>query len=61
MLMILGSGSIVFIDAFVMVYKNTLAGSGLLQATTFVSSSVSKFLFLSMYLMVKPLKNIPFF
>jgi hypothetical protein len=57
MLMTLESGSIVFIDASVMVCKNTLAGKGLLRAAAFTSSLASKFLFLSMYSMVKPLKK----
>jgi hypothetical protein len=56
-----GSSSIVFIDMFVMVYKNTLAGSGLLQAAAFMSSSTLEFLFLSMYSTVKPLNFFPFF
>jgi hypothetical protein len=58
MLMTLGSGSIVFIDASIMVCKNTLAGRGLLRADAFVSLSSLEFLFLSMYLTVKPLKKI---
>jgi hypothetical protein len=55
MFITLGSSSIVFIDASVMVYENTLTGKGLLRAATFVSSSASEFLFLSMHYMVKPL------
>jgi hypothetical protein len=49
MLMILGYGSIVFINASVMVCKNTSTGSGLLRAAAFTSSLASEFLFLSMY------------
>jgi hypothetical protein len=55
MLMTLGSNSIVFIDASIMVCKNTSTGRGLLRVAAFASSSASEFLFLSMYSMVKPL------
>jgi hypothetical protein len=55
MLMTLGSGSIVFIDASVMVCKNTSTSRGLLWAAAFASSSALEFLFMSMYSMVKPL------
>jgi hypothetical protein len=54
MLITLGSGSIVFIDASDMVYENTSAGKGLLRVAAFLSSLASGFLFLSMYSMVKP-------
>jgi hypothetical protein len=40
-----------------MVCKNTSAGRGVLQAAAFVSLSASEFLFLSMYPMMKPMKN----
>jgi hypothetical protein len=58
MLITLVSGSIVFIDASDMVYRNTSVGRVVLQAVAFVSSSASVFLFLSMYSTVKPLKKI---
>jgi hypothetical protein len=61
MLITLGSGSIVFIDASDMFCENTLAGKGLLWATAIVSSSALEFLFLSMYSTVKPLNFFPFF
>jgi hypothetical protein len=46
MLITLGSGSIVFIDASDMVCENTSAGKGLLRAAAFASSSALEFLFL---------------
>jgi hypothetical protein len=46
MLITLGSTSIIFIDASDMVCRNTSTGRGVLQATAFVSSSASTFLFL---------------
>jgi hypothetical protein len=55
MLITMGSGSIVFIDASDMICENTSAGKGLLRAAAFVSSSASELFFLSMYSMVKPL------
>jgi hypothetical protein len=60
MLITLGSGLIVFINASDMVYDNTSAGKGVLRAAAFASSSASEFLFLSMYSTVKPLKSSPF-
>jgi hypothetical protein len=55
-LITLGSGSTVLMDASNITCRNTSAGRGVLRATTFASSSALEFLFLSMYLMVKPLK-----
>jgi hypothetical protein len=57
MLITLGFGLIVFINASDMVYRNTSASRGVLQATAFASSSALTFLFLSMYSMVKHLER----
>jgi hypothetical protein len=56
-LITLGSGSIVFIDAFDMIYENMFAGKGVLRAAAFTSSLALAFLFLSIYSTVKPLKK----
>jgi hypothetical protein len=61
MLMTLGSGSIIFIDALDMICRKMLAGKGVLLAAAFASSSASVFLFLSIYSMVKSLNFFPFF
>jgi hypothetical protein len=60
MLITLGFDSTIFIDAPNMIYKNTSAGSGVLRAAAFASSSTLVFLFLSMYSTVKSLKKFSF-
>jgi hypothetical protein len=57
MLMTLGSGSIVFIDASDMICRKMSAGKGVLRVAFFAGSSASIFLFLFIYSMVKPLKK----
>jgi hypothetical protein len=61
MLITLGFGSNIFIDASDMVCRNASASRGVLRAAAFASSSASMFLFLSMYSTVKPLEKNPFF
>jgi hypothetical protein len=57
MLITLGSGSIVFIDASDMVYRNMSTGRVVFRAAAFVRSSASMFLFHSLYSTTKPLKK----
>jgi hypothetical protein len=52
----LGFGSTVFMEASSMTQKNTSAGIGVLRAMAFARSLALMFLFLSMYSTVKPMK-----
>jgi hypothetical protein len=56
MLMALGFGGTILINASWSTWKNKSAGIGVLRAAALASSSASQFLFHSMYSIVNPLK-----